>query len=128
MLEATKLWFTARCSFCSFSAHDERPWCRPPCIYERISINVDLPCTSSLLYQHLRCALYNSFSLPLLSFIFPTFIIYIYHFFHFISHFCCLGKTSTEKKTFSFGHCPNMGGGSTHARIFWPYFLPSNSP
>ena len=27
-----------------------------------------------------------------------------------------------EKKTFSFGHCPNEGGGSTHARIFWPFF------
>ena len=27
-----------------------------------------------------------------------------------------------EKKTFSFGHCPNEGGGSTHARIFWPSF------
>ena len=27
------------------------------------------------------------------------------------------------KKTFSFGHCPNnWGGGSTHARIFWPSF------
>ena len=26
------------------------------------------------------------------------------------------------KKTFSFGHCPNDGGGSTHARIFWPSF------
>ena len=26
------------------------------------------------------------------------------------------------KKTFSFGHCPNKGGGSTHARIFWPSF------
>ena len=25
-----------------------------------------------------------------------------------------------EKKTFSFGHCPNEGGGSTHARMFWP--------
>ena len=28
-----------------------------------------------------------------------------------------------RKKTFSFGHCPNDGGGgSTHARIFWPSF------
>ena len=28
-----------------------------------------------------------------------------------------------EKKTFSFGHCPNEEwGGSTHARIFWPFF------
>ena len=27
-----------------------------------------------------------------------------------------------SKKTFSFGHCPNDGGGSTHARIFWPSF------
>ena len=27
------------------------------------------------------------------------------------------------KKTFSFGHCPNVGGGSTHARIFWPPFF-----
>ena len=27
------------------------------------------------------------------------------------------------KKTFFFGHCPNKGGGgSTHARIFWPSF------
>ena len=28
------------------------------------------------------------------------------------------------KKTFSFGHCPNDGGGggSTHAGIFWPSF------
>ena len=26
------------------------------------------------------------------------------------------------KKTFSFGHCPNDGGGSTHARMFWPSF------
>ena len=26
------------------------------------------------------------------------------------------------KKTFSFGHCPNEGGGCTHARIFWPFF------
>ena len=26
------------------------------------------------------------------------------------------------KKTFSFGHCPNDGGGSTHARICWPSF------
>ena len=26
------------------------------------------------------------------------------------------------KKTFSFGHCPNDGGGSTHARIFWPFY------
>ena len=26
------------------------------------------------------------------------------------------------KKTFSFGHCLNDGGGSTHARIFWPSF------
>ena len=27
------------------------------------------------------------------------------------------------KKTFSFGHCPNNGGGgSTHSRIFWPSF------
>ena len=26
------------------------------------------------------------------------------------------------KKTFSFGHCPNNGGGSTHARIFGPLF------
>ena len=27
-----------------------------------------------------------------------------------------------EKKTISFGHCPNDGGGSTHARIFGPLF------
>ena len=34
-----------------------------------------------------------------------------------------LGKGSTEKKTFSFGHCPNDGwGGCTHARICWPSF------
>ena len=26
------------------------------------------------------------------------------------------------KKMFSFGRCPNDGGGSTHARIFWPSF------
>ena len=26
------------------------------------------------------------------------------------------------KKTVSFGHCPNYGGGSTHARIFWTSF------
>ena len=26
------------------------------------------------------------------------------------------------KNTFSFGHCPNYGGGSTHARIFGPLF------
>ena len=32
-----------------------------------------------------------------------------------------LGKTSMKKKTFSFGHCPNEGGGSTHARIFGPF-------
>ena len=35
---------------------------------------------------------------------------------------CRLGKTLIEKKTFSFGHCPNNGGGSTHAQIFWPSF------
>ena len=28
-----------------------------------------------------------------------------------------------QEKTFSFGHCPNKGGGSTHARIFWPLFF-----
>ena len=29
------------------------------------------------------------------------------------------------KKTFSFGHCPIEGGGSTHGRIFWPSFKKS---
>ena len=32
-----------------------------------------------------------------------------------------LREDINEKKTFSFGHCPNEGG-STHARIFWPFF------
>ena len=39
-----------------------------------------------------------------------------------------LGKTSIEKKRFLSGIARIMGGGSTHARIFWPLFLPSNSP
>ena len=30
-------------------------------------------------------------------------------------------KDINRKKTFSFGHCPNEGGGSTHARIFGPF-------
>ena len=30
-----------------------------------------------------------------------------------------------NKKTFSFGHCPNEGGRSTHARNFWPFFKKS---
>ena len=34
----------------------------------------------------------------------------------------CKGRPQL-KKTFSFGHCPNDGGGgSTHGRIFWPSF------
>ena len=33
-----------------------------------------------------------------------------------------LREDINEKKTFSFGHCPNDGGGSTHARIFGPFF------
>ena len=32
------------------------------------------------------------------------------------------GKTSTEKKTFSFGHCPNKGGGLPMLEIFGPLF------
>ena len=37
----------------------------------------------------------------------------------------CLREDIDGKKTFSFGHCPNVGGGgSTHARIFWPFFPP----
>ena len=34
-----------------------------------------------------------------------------------------------EKKRFLSGIAQIRGGGSTHARIFWPlFFLPSNSP
>ena len=33
-----------------------------------------------------------------------------------------LGKTSIEKKRFLSGIARIMGGGSTHARIFWPSF------
>ena len=41
-----------------------------------------------------------------------------------------LGKTSTEKKTFSFGHCPNKGGrGLPMPGFFGPFFfLPNISP
>ena len=35
-----------------------------------------------------------------------------------------LREDINSKKTFSFGHCPNDGGGSTRARIFWPFFPP----
>ena len=34
---------------------------------------------------------------------------------------CAVREGLNGKKTFSFGHCPNEGG-STHARIFWPFF------
>ena len=30
-----------------------------------------------------------------------------------------LGEDINEKKTLSFGHCPNEGGGSTNAQFFW---------
>ena len=34
-----------------------------------------------------------------------------------------------RKKTFSFGHCPNEGGGGLPMpEFFGPLFLPSNSP
>ena len=36
--------------------------------------------------------------------------------------YLCLREDLNRKKTFSFGHCPNEGGGSIHARIFWPFF------
>ena len=33
-----------------------------------------------------------------------------------------------QEKNFSFGHCPNYGGGVYPCPDFWPPFLPSNSP
>ena len=36
--------------------------------------------------------------------------------------FLALGKGSTQKKRFLSGIARMMGGGSTHARIFWPSF------
>ena len=39
-----------------------------------------------------------------------------------LSAISCRGRHQW-KKTFSFGHCPNEGGGPTHARIFWPPFF-----
>ena len=37
-------------------------------------------------------------------------------------HQFILGKGSIEKKTFSFGHCPNKGGGLPMPEFFGPLF------
>ena len=69
------------------------------------------------MFLSLMPSMHSTYHLPLLAI---NGIIFGLHYARYQESFFREGVN--EKKTFSFGHCPNDGGGSTHARIFWPSF------